>query len=46
MWKPDFLPREYHFIIDYNPLAQFLEMLRNPFLGAAGQLPYLVHAPL
>jgi ABC-type polysaccharide/polyol phosphate export permease len=33
MWKPDFLPREYHFIIELNPLAQFLEILRNPFLG-------------
>lgn len=33
MWKPDFLPRQYHFIIDYNPLAQFLELLRNPCLG-------------
>jgi ABC-type polysaccharide/polyol phosphate export permease len=33
MWKPDFLPQEYHFLIDYNPLAQFLEILRNPFLG-------------
>ena len=34
MWKPDFLPPEYHFIIDYNPLAQFLELLRNPFWGS------------
>jgi lipopolysaccharide transport system permease protein len=33
MWKPSFLPQEYHFLIDYNPLAQFLELLRNPFLG-------------
>jgi ABC-type polysaccharide/polyol phosphate export permease len=33
-WKPDFLPDRFHFIIDYNPLAQFLELLRNPFLGA------------
>jgi lipopolysaccharide transport system permease protein len=33
MWKPDFMPPEYHFLIDYNPLAQFLELLRNPFLG-------------
>jgi ABC-type polysaccharide/polyol phosphate export permease len=33
MWKPDFLAPQYHFIIDYNPLAQFLELLRNPFLG-------------
>ena len=33
MWKPDFLPPQYRFIIDCNPLAQFLELLRNPFLG-------------
>jgi len=33
MWKPDFLSPQYRFIIDYNPLAQFLELLRNPFLG-------------
>jgi ABC-type polysaccharide/polyol phosphate export permease len=33
MWKPDFLPPDYHFLIDYNPFAQFLELLRNPFLG-------------
>ena len=33
MWKPDFLPRQYHLIIEFNPLAQFLEILRNPLLG-------------
>jgi ABC-type polysaccharide/polyol phosphate export permease len=33
-WMPSSLPREFHFIIDYNPLAQFLELMRNPFLGA------------
>jgi lipopolysaccharide transport system permease protein len=33
MWKPDFLPPQYHALIDFNPLAQFLEILRNPFLG-------------
>ena len=33
MWKPDFIPAQYHFIIDYNPFAQFLNLLRNPFLG-------------
>jgi len=33
MWKPDFLPRKYHLIIELNPLAQFLEILRNPLLG-------------
>jgi ABC-type polysaccharide/polyol phosphate export permease len=33
MWKPDFLPPRYQFIVDWNPLAQFLELLRGPFLG-------------
>jgi len=33
MWKPDFLPPQYHLITELNPLAQFLEILRNPFLG-------------
>jgi ABC-type polysaccharide/polyol phosphate export permease len=40
MWKPDFLPRQYHWIIDFNPLAQFLEILRNPLLGQ----PISVHS--
>jgi lipopolysaccharide transport system permease protein len=39
-WKPDFLPERFRFIVDYNPLAQFLELLRNPFLG----LPVSLHA--
>jgi ABC-type polysaccharide/polyol phosphate export permease len=33
MWKPDFLPPSYRFLVDFNPLAQFLELLRNPLLG-------------
>ena len=33
MWRPDFLPSQYHFLIDYNPLAQYLDLLRSPFLG-------------
>ncbi len=33
MWKPDFLPPRYQFVVDWNPLAQFLELLRAPFLG-------------
>jgi ABC-type polysaccharide/polyol phosphate export permease len=33
MWKPEYLPREYHLVIQLNPLAQFLELLRNPLLG-------------
>jgi lipopolysaccharide transport system permease protein len=33
MWKPDFLPQQYRLVVDFNPLAQFLEILRNPLLG-------------
>jgi lipopolysaccharide transport system permease protein len=33
MWRPNFLPSGYHFLVFYNPLAQFLELLRSPFLG-------------
>jgi lipopolysaccharide transport system permease protein len=33
MWRPEFIPAQYRFLVDYNPLAQYLELLRNPFLG-------------
>jgi ABC-type polysaccharide/polyol phosphate export permease len=33
LWKPDTLPPEHRFIVDYNPLALFMELLRNPLLG-------------
>jgi ABC-type polysaccharide/polyol phosphate export permease len=33
LWKPELLPARYHFIIDFNPLAQLLELLRTPLLG-------------
>jgi len=33
MWKPDFLAPQYQFIVDWNPLAQFLALLRDPLLG-------------
>lgn len=33
MWKPDFLPPQYHLIIELNPFAQYLEIMRNPLLG-------------
>lgn len=33
IWKPGFLPQYYHWILDFNPFAQFLELLRSPFLG-------------
>lgn len=33
MWSPSILPVRYHFIIDLNPFAQFMELFRNPLLG-------------
>jgi ABC-type polysaccharide/polyol phosphate export permease len=33
LWKPGLLPPQYQFIVDYNPFAQFVELLRNPLLG-------------
>jgi lipopolysaccharide transport system permease protein len=33
LWKPELLPAPYHFIIDFNPLAQLMELLRSPLLG-------------
>jgi len=33
MWSPSILPERYHFIIDLNPFAQFMELFRNPLLG-------------
>jgi lipopolysaccharide transport system permease protein len=33
LWKPNFLGPEYHYLIDWNPFALYLELLRNPMLG-------------
>lgn len=33
MWSPTILPVRYHYIIDLNPFAQFMELFRNPLLG-------------
>jgi ABC-type polysaccharide/polyol phosphate export permease len=33
LWKPDFLGAEYHFLVDWNPFAHFLDLLRKPLLG-------------
>ncbi|WP_342228084.1 ABC transporter permease [Rickettsiella endosymbiont of Rhagonycha lignosa] len=33
MWSPTILPERYHYIIDLNPFAQFMELFRNPLLG-------------
>ncbi len=33
MWSPTILPLRYHYVIDLNPFAQFMELFRNPLLG-------------
>ena len=33
MWSPSILPERYHFVINFNPFAQFMELFRNPLLG-------------
>ena len=33
LWRADFLSAEYRFLVDYNLAAQFMDLLRNPFLG-------------
>lgn len=34
IWLPEILPKKYEFISAYNPFAQFLELIRQPLLGA------------
>ena len=33
IWSPSVLPERYQYIINLNPFAQFLELLRQPLLG-------------
>jgi lipopolysaccharide transport system permease protein len=33
IWAPEILPEEYRFLVDYNPFAQFLSLIRQPLLG-------------
>jgi ABC-type polysaccharide/polyol phosphate export permease len=33
LWKPGFVGADYQFLVDWNPFALFLELLRNPLLG-------------
>lgn len=35
MWSSAVLPERYHFAVNWNPIAQFIEMVRNPLLGIA-----------
>jgi len=34
LWSPSILPARYHYVIDLNPFAQFMELFRSPLLGA------------
>jgi lipopolysaccharide transport system permease protein len=42
MWLPSLLPEKYHWIIDYNPFAQYLTIIRNPMLGQTISLHALI----
>jgi ABC-type polysaccharide/polyol phosphate export permease len=33
MWNASILPPRYHYIVEFNPLAQFVELLRAPLTG-------------
>lgn len=33
MWSPATLPEQYRYVVDLNPFAQFIEMVRNPLMG-------------
>lgn len=35
IWVPNMLPAKFQFAVKLNPIAQFLEMVRNPLLGLA-----------
>ena len=34
IWSPSVLPERYQYIVNFNPFAQFMELLRNPLLGS------------
>lgn len=42
MWLPTLLPEKYHWIINYNPFAQYLALIRNPMLGQGIELNTIV----
>ena len=33
IWSPAVLPEKYQFLVDYNPFAQFIALVRQPLLG-------------
>jgi len=32
-WRPDRIPAQYHWILDFNPFYHLLEAIRAPLLG-------------
>lgn len=43
MWDPTTLSPSHQFIVNYNPLAHFIALIRMPLLGAApGTLSYII----
>lgn len=34
IWSPTILPEQYQYIVKYNPFAQFMALIREPFLGS------------
>jgi len=43
IWVPSMLPHQYQIAIKLNPVAQFIEMIRNPLLGLAPS-PYALYS--
>jgi homopolymeric O-antigen transport system permease protein len=33
LWRPELIPTQYQFLAEYNPVAQFLDLLRKPLLA-------------
>jgi ABC-type polysaccharide/polyol phosphate export permease len=34
MWMPKLLPEKYFFVMKFNPFAQFIDLVREPLMGA------------
>jgi ABC-type polysaccharide/polyol phosphate export permease len=47
LWKPELLAPQQRFIVDYNPMAYYLELLRNPLLGEpVGRQTWMITAAI
>ena len=33
IWAPKILPEKYQYLVNYNPFAQFIELIRQPLMG-------------